>query len=111
MTPQQWARIRQIFESVIEQPAPVRAAFLESQCAGDQGLRREVESLLANHDENFMKHPAADLVRSLALVEESSGEIPRFPQAGPYKLERCIARGGMGSVWLASRSDQAYERK
>ena len=113
MTPQQWARIRQIFESALDQPVPARAAFLDAQCAGDRALRVEVESLLANHDESgeFLNRPAVDLASVLAVAGEASGELPRFPQAGPYKLERCIARGGMGSVWLASRSDQAYERK
>ena len=113
MTPQQWARIRQIFESAIEQPVSSRPAFLDQQCAGDLGLRREVDSLLANHERSgeFLNHPAADVAAALAFAENASGELPRFPQAGPYKLERCIARGGMGSVWLATRSDQAYERK
>jgi serine/threonine protein kinase len=113
LTPQQWARIRQIFESAVEQPAGSRAEFLQVQCAGDAGLRREVDSLLANHEQSgeFLNHPAADVAAALAFTENASGELPRFPQAGPYKLERCIARGGMGSVWLATRSDQAYERK
>jgi eukaryotic-like serine/threonine-protein kinase len=113
LTPHQWARIRQIFESAIEQPPASRAAFLQAQCAGDAGLRREVDSLLANHEQSgeFLNHPAADVAAALAFTENASGELPRFPQAGPYKLERCIARGGMGSVWLAIRSDLAYERK
>ena len=114
MTPQQWARIRQIFESALDQPANERDAFIDVECAGDTALRAEVESLMANHDESgtFLNQPAADLAVMLVEAEESSsGDRPRVPQAGPYKLERCIARGGMGSVWLASRSDQAYERK
>lgn len=66
-------------------------------------MRREVESLLASHDDasGFLAQPAADLGYTLHYSGEESGEYPAGFRAGPYQLEKRIGRGGMGSVWLA----------
>src|SRR5580698_5222716 len=70
-------------------------------------MRREVESLLASHDDasGFLAKPAADLGYTLHYSGEESGEYPAGFRAGPYQLEKRIGRGGMGSVWLAARTD------
>lgn len=67
-------------------------------------MRREVESLLASHDDasGFLAKPAADLGYTLHYAGEESAEYPAGFRAGPYQLEKRIGRGGMGSVWLAS---------
>ncbi len=111
MTPERWAQIRQIFDGALERQQQDRAAYLQAVCAGDEQLRREVESLLASHEdsEEFMSTPAADL-KMLAL-DVSSASVPRVPRVGPYQLEKRIGRGGMGSVWLGTRADQAYHKK
>ena len=50
MTPERWQQIKQIFQSALERPADERAAFIRSQCDGDETLASEVESLLAAQD-------------------------------------------------------------
>lgn len=73
-------------------------------CARDDAMRREVESLLASHDDasGFLAKPAVDLEYTLHYSGEESVEYPAGFRAGPYQLEKRIGRGGMGSVWLAS---------
>jgi serine/threonine protein kinase len=107
VTPERWAQIRQIFDGAIERSPKDRAAYLRVVCAGDDPMRREVESLLASHEDasGFLAKPAADLSFTRVYTGEESGEYPAGFRAGPYQLEKRIGRGGMGSVWLASRVD------
>jgi eukaryotic-like serine/threonine-protein kinase len=113
MTPERWSRVRTILESALELDPSDRNAYLDSACAGDPGLRPEVESLLSSdaEAEDFLAQPAADLGRGLFDAAEDTGEFPEGYRIGPYQLQRCIGRGGMGSVWLAARVDHEYERK
>ena len=48
MKPQRWKEIDSIFAAALEHEPAARAAFLDEACAGDQQLRKEVESLIAN---------------------------------------------------------------
>ena len=54
-------RISELFHAAVAKPAAQRAAFLDEACDGDEGLRRELESLLASDDsaQNFLNTPAA----------------------------------------------------
>ena len=47
MTPERWQQVKQIFQSAIERPADERAAFIRSECDGDESLAAEIESLFA----------------------------------------------------------------
>jgi eukaryotic-like serine/threonine-protein kinase len=47
MAPERWRDIEAIFGEVAALPAGERADRLTHRCNGDEGLRREVESLLA----------------------------------------------------------------
>jgi serine/threonine protein kinase len=123
LTPERWARIRQIFEGALERPERDRAAYLRVVCAGDDPLRAEVESLLSSHHgaADFLDKPAADLGRALlssgtlrTLGYRPGGESSEYQaglRVGPYQLQKCLGSGGMGSVWLANRFDHEFDRK
>lgn len=73
-----WQKIEKIFYSATELPRAEREAFVREACAGDETLRREVESLLeANRDtESFLGTPPA-----LA---------PRSPAGASARLKYCL---------------------
>ena len=48
MTPERWQHVEKLYQAALEREPSQRAAFLERACAGDEELRHEVESLLAN---------------------------------------------------------------
>ena len=47
MTPERWRRVEALYHAALARDARDRALFLEDVCAGDDALRRDVESLLA----------------------------------------------------------------
>ena len=57
MTHERWQQIERLYHAAVAHDATERAAFLEEECAGDQSLRQEVESLLAldGTAEGFLK--------------------------------------------------------
>ena len=59
----EWQRVKQILEPALELDRASRSAFVERACAGDERLRREVESLLAweKQAEGFLESPLLDL--------------------------------------------------
>lgn len=95
-----WALVKEIFAAADELAPVARRAFVEDRCGEDLELRREVEGLLAAHEEagDFLGQPALP-----RLLPEQPLAAPE--RIGPYLLKHEIGRGGMGIVYLAERDD------
>jgi Tol biopolymer transport system component/serine/threonine protein kinase len=95
-----WRRVEEIFHAALQCSADERPAFLTHACAGDDNLRREVESLLAY-----------DRTGGDALASPALGAAYGYPQdihrslagqvLGSYQIAGRIGSGGMGEVYLA----------
>lgn len=102
-----WDKVQYLFNQAIELEALERVPFLKEKCAEDEELFDEVISLL-NADEKV--HPILNKKASeLINVEKKLNFIGE--QIGNYKLISEIASGGMGTVFLAERSDGVFEQK
>jgi serine/threonine-protein kinase len=44
---ERWLTVKRLHQAALERMATERAAFLDEACAGDEALRREVDSLLS----------------------------------------------------------------
>src|SRR5262249_15834148 len=95
--PDEWARIKEIFEGARAMQFADRRAFLESACGRDEELQRQVERLLAAHQlaGSFLETP-------LALPTDSPPTIsPEGQQIAGYELMAFLGAGGMGEVYKA----------
>ena len=109
MQPELWAQIEEIVQSALDCPPENRSALLDAACGDHAELRREVESLLATHENGtFTGSPVfADGLRVLERLNAKASEGRRI---GAYRILREIGRGGMGTVYLAARADDAFEK-
>jgi Tol biopolymer transport system component len=97
MWSERWREVERIYHEAVARPLVERSAFVAEACAGDEALKDEVESLLAEEAgaAGFLSTPA---VLGMARVGGTS-LIGR--QVGPYAVQSRLGAGGMGEVYLA----------
>src|SRR6187399_1465733 len=102
MTPEQWEKVSEIFQSAAELSADERSAFLKVHCGGDETVRREVESLLAAETEvgDFIERP---IVGEFVLDgNDHERAFSAGDTIGHYTIDAAIGFGGMGEVYRAT---------
>jgi eukaryotic-like serine/threonine-protein kinase len=101
MTPGRLQAIEEIFYAALDCEPDQISAFLEIRCAGDEGLRTKVETLLASHREAATSVETSIAAVAANLIENEQRGSLIDQTIGHYKILKQIGAGGMGEVYLA----------
>jgi eukaryotic-like serine/threonine-protein kinase len=96
-----WQQVEKLCQEALELKESQRKAFLEEACAGDEELRREVESLLKfdSRGGGFIEAPAMEVAAKMMAQEKPELLVGR--QLGSYQILSLLGAGGMGVVYQA----------
>jgi serine/threonine-protein kinase len=99
LNPDRWRLLSPLLDRMLDLSEPERATWLAELCANSPELAAELTSLLAS-----------DAAATAGSFLESPPEVTlEGLELGAYTLERPLGYGGMGSVWLARRTDGRFE--
>ncbi len=101
-----WAEIKTIFFKAIELDGKERDVYLNDVCRTPE-LKKEILTLIFAHDksENFLED---SIIPYEPITDNSNLFIGKT--FGKYKIDKLIARGGMGLVYLGLRDDEVKQK-
>ena len=109
-----WPLLSPLLDELLDLPAEQRGARLrELQAQSPEGpaLAADLQELLRRQDAleaaDYLATPALQQMEPHAAAAAPSNSPGQ--QVGNYTLEREIGQGGMGTVWLARRTDGRFE--
>jgi eukaryotic-like serine/threonine-protein kinase len=103
-----WQRIEELFYAALDLDTEARPGFLQQACGANLELLQEVESLLDSSRQTFGF--ARQAVLQVAHQQTTEPQ-PTGKRVGAYQLITPVGEGGMGTVYLATRADEAYQQQ
>jgi serine/threonine protein kinase/Tol biopolymer transport system component len=100
-SPDRWATVERLYYAALARPLETRAAFLAEACAGDDELRQDVVSLLAQDGSAERLFERGAIVEAARLADGSSAVMFAGQHIGVYEVLSPLGAGGMGEVYRA----------
>jgi hypothetical protein len=106
-----WHRLNRLLEQALDLDAAQRTDWIDALPPDSLDLKPLLERLLSTELSDATSETLKPVVQmaaqavATAMRRDSSGD-----RLGPWRLERLLAEGGMGAVWLAQRADGVMQR-
>ena len=100
MTPERRRQVEELYHAALSCEVTERARFLGKACAGDEALRREVESLFAQRATAETALDAAGTAAAQTVRDRDPSDLSGR-RLGAYQVQAPIGAGGMGVVYRA----------
>ena len=101
-----WMELRPYLDRALDLSPAEQSAYIESLRAENPALASELQTLLSSQraaiEAGFLEDSPASLLGAFVTPGQT---------LGPYTLITPIGQGGMGTVWLAERTDGRFRRK
>ncbi len=105
--PERWRRVCEVFDAAVEMEPSAQRAYLERVARDDPLVAAEVAPLLRHdHEDDDLRRLIGETAASLHASTAAPGST-----IGAYRLVSELGYGGMGTVWLAVRDDDAYRQQ
>lgn len=119
MEKETWTTINKIVDEALNRDKKSRENYIREQCGEDESLLKEVtillESIEESETEQFLETPADFMANLAGEISRENAEpadsVLVGETIGKYEITELIEHGGMGSVFIAKRTDEAYQKK
>jgi len=114
LTAADWHRLNGLLARALELEGESRTAWLQALPEADRHLQPLLTDLLAQSEATGFSEttePPTTVANLAAAALQAMRREAAGDRIGPWRLEKLLAEGGMGSVWQAERADGVMKRR
>jgi eukaryotic-like serine/threonine-protein kinase len=111
VTPERWQEVSDQLDRALRLQPCERSPYLAQLAVSDPDLHREVESLLASHQEADTEFLRSPIVQGMSGPNRAPSTSILNRRIGAYQVVEQIGGGGMGEVYRAFRADDQYRKQ